>query len=108
MAKVVAQAQAIAEVPPVQSGSLLINIANAQSDAALALNTEDRESLATIFRENNLLPVFTFVTGAAMLNLNILSLTKEGDSLTLGIPCEPKVDDLDEAKLQLLRMALAL
>jgi hypothetical protein len=108
MAKVVAQAQAIAEVPPVRSGSLLINIANAQSDAALALNTEDSESLATIFRENNLLPVFTFAAGSAMLNLNVFSLTSQADSLTVGIPCEPRVDNLDEAKLQLLKMVLSL
>jgi hypothetical protein len=87
--------------------SLGMNLANAQAQAGLQPDA-DRLTLASVLRQNGLLPVFTFVTGATMLNLNILSLTKEGDSLTLGMPCEPKVNDLDEAKLQLLRMALAL
>jgi hypothetical protein len=87
--------------------SLVLNLADAQAQAGFLPNA-DRLTLGSVLRENGLLPVFTFVTGAAMLNLNILSLTREGDSLTLGIPCEPKVDDLDEAKAQLLRMALAL
>jgi hypothetical protein len=87
--------------------SLVLNLADAQAQAGMTV-AEDRLTLGSVLRQNGLLPVFTFVTGAAMLNLNILSLTKEGDSLTLGMPCEPKVNDLDEAKLQLLRMALAL
>jgi hypothetical protein len=98
----------VSEIEHVGPGSsLVMNLAEAQAQAALH-HIADKLTLASVLRQNGLLPVFTFVTGAAMLNLNILSLTKEGDSLVLGMPCEPRVDDLDKTKLQLLRMAIGL